>query len=169
MHYEIARNSKRCCVSGRPLEPGEFYYSALVDMPGGLQRRDYAVENWTGPPEDTVGFWKGRLPGDNKPAGAKPVTIDTMMQRFVEWYESGDEQYKTLLYVLTLLLIRKKALKLQDVERSEEQEYLIVQRPREKNTYRVCDPHLPSSQVQEVERELDRLLGADENDSRTQP
>lgn len=169
MHYEIARNSKRCCVSERELRPGEVYFSALIDAPGGMQRKDFAAENWTGPPADTVGYWKGRIPPDDKPKAAQPISDEAMLELFEKWENSDDAEKVQLRYVLALLLIRRKALKLQDMVQSEEGEYLIVQRPRQKQTHRVRDPHLAEDQVQRVEQELTRLLEADQTtESRTQ-
>jgi hypothetical protein len=170
MHYEITRNSRRCCVSDRELRPGEVFYSVLIDAPGGTKRRDYAAENWLGPPADAIGFWKGRMPVDDKPTGKQPISDDTMLELFEQWEDAEDAEKLQLRYVLALLLIRRKALKLQDVVRIEQGEFLVVQLPRKKQTYQVRDPHLTEDQVQQVEQELTRLLESDpNNDSRIQP
>lgn len=165
MHYDVSRNSKRCCVSGRELAPGEVYYSALVDTVTGLVRRDYSKEHWAGPPEDAVGHWRGCLEKAEGPAKPKPASVEEMLKLFdrlapPEGAEEVDPKRTQLRYVLALLLIRRRALKLHSVERDESGEFLVVGRRRSKATCKVLDPQLSEEQIQQVELELAPLLEA---------
>ena len=164
MHYEIGRNSRRCCVSGKELEPGDEFYSALIDTVTGLQRCDYAPEHWTGPPENVFGFWRGRLPIEAAQETREPPSLDAMLELFEQFADaasaedSAGSRKPALCYVLALLLIRRKALKLNSIAREDEVEYLVVSRPRTTIEYRVPDPQLPEERIHEVEQELTRLL-----------
>ena len=91
MHqYEIPNNSRRCSVSGRELQPGEAYFSAVIDTVTGLVRRDYAPEHWEGPPADAVASWQGRLPQDNRPP--EPKRFIGMFSHFSTDGSAGKKQ-----------------------------------------------------------------------------
>lgn len=149
-------------MSGRELRPGETVYSVLTETVTGWQRLDIAPEHWSGPPEGSVGYWQSHIP--EEPAGVKkaaPVTVETMWRLFEGFSEDSatlDEKGVCLRYVLGLALIRRKALKLLDVEKTESGEFLLVRRPRASATIRIADPRLSEDRIAEIEHELARLL-----------
>ena len=51
--YQIQPSTRRCCVSGRELRPGERCFTVLLDQGGRFVRRDYAPESWAGPPPES--------------------------------------------------------------------------------------------------------------------
>lgn len=159
MAYEVSKNSRRCFVSGRNLEPGDVFYSVLIETPTGTERRDYAKENWQGPPEGAIGFWKGRIPettGGDKP---KPISPEAMFELFEQLATKEDPSAQRLRYVLALLLIRRKALKLHGVEHSQDGDALIVRSVGSKSvTYTVMDAELSEEQMELAEQELAGLL-----------
>jgi hypothetical protein len=57
--YQIQPNSRRCAVTGRELQPGERFYSALLEEGQQFVRRDYSREAWQGPPAGAFSFWTG--------------------------------------------------------------------------------------------------------------
>jgi hypothetical protein len=159
--YDLPGNSKRCHATGRELRPGEWYVSALVETPAGLERRDYAPEAWSAP-DGLIGFWKGRLPDaprrDDRPKPLSTETIRLLFDQQREAAERGDEQARQLRFVLALWLIRRKALKLQGVERDEADEFLVVRPSRGKDLIRVLDPRLSEERLRDVEERLRLLL-----------
>lgn len=159
MRYELGRPGRKCFASGRDLRAGDEFYSVLLETVTGWERREYALEHWPGPPADAVGVWRGRVPAeDARPAAPAPLTTEALLAWFDRLALAADEQQQRLRYVLTLLLLRRKALKLQDVDRTEAGEFLIVKRTRGASTDRVLDPRLSEERIQAVEQELNRLL-----------
>ena len=73
--------------------------------------------------------------------------------------DADDAKREQLRYVLALLLMRRKALKLHDVQQDGEKEVLMFRRPRSKENLPVTDPGLDESQVDRLEEELAELLG----------
>lgn len=159
MAYEVSKNSRRCFVSGRTLEPGDVFFSVLIETATGSERRDYAKENWQGPPEGTIGFWKGRIPESSHSDKPKPITPEAMFELFESLEEKEEPSAHRLRYVLALLLIRRKALKLQGVERSQDGDALIVRSiGSSSKTYTVPDADLSEEQMELAEQELAGLL-----------
>jgi hypothetical protein len=153
----VAAHSKKCRATGRDLVAGEDYYSALVETLVGTERWDFSIEGWTGPPEGTVGYWRSTLPAAQAVPVVKEVPIETMLEFFDRLSEDParlNQQERRLRFVLALLLVRKRALKLHSVRRDESHDFLVVRRPPSKETIDVLDPGLTEAQTQSVEQEL---------------
>lgn len=160
--YEIAPNSRVCCVSGRPLRPGDVYYSVVLDTVTGLVRRDYAAAEWTGPPEGAIGFWRGTIPETVQAPKRGPVPVERMLAFFDEMGEPTEPERQPLRYVLALLLLRRKALRLQGMESGHDSEQMVLEHVRTKKSYRVSDQQLSDEQIAALEAELAEVLSTDE-------
>ena len=51
MDFEVKRCTRRCAASDRELQPGEPFYSMLIQQGAELVRQDFAESHWQGPPE----------------------------------------------------------------------------------------------------------------------
>jgi hypothetical protein len=159
MDYEIPQNSKVCSVTGRTLGPGDVFYSAVFDTVTGLVRRDFSADHWQGRPDGAIGFWRGRLPQSNGPPAPKPVNTAQLVDLFEQLADDDTPRTRQLRYVLALLLIRRKVLKLQTIDRTAEAEALVLTGPDGKSSRRVADPQLTDEEIERVEAELLALLG----------
>ena len=158
MHHEVGKHTHRCQATGREIRPGESYYSVLMETPTGPERRDYSIEGWTGPPEGTVGYWKGKL-AEEPPPPPKPkeIPLETMVELFDRLEGDADrldDEMKKRRYMLTLLLVRRRALKLHSIRRDGDKDFLVVRRPSESRTIDVADPGLGEAEIQAFETEL---------------
>ena len=158
MQHEVGKHTHRCQATGREIRPGESDYSVLMETPTGPERRDYSVEGWTGPPEGTVGYWKGKL-ADEPPPPPKPkeIPLETMVELFDRLESDAerlDDEMKKRRYMLALLLVRKRALKLHSIRRDGDQDFLVVRRPSESRTIDVADPGLGEAEIQAFETDL---------------
>ncbi len=161
MRQEVAAHTRRCHSTGRELQPGEEYYSALVETLVGTERWDFSLEGWAGPPEGTVGYWKARLPEQQAAPVVKEVPVETMLDFFDRLSEAPgklNDQERRLRFVLSLLLVRKRALKLHSVRREESGDFLVVRRPSSKETIDVLDPGLTETETASVEQELSEWM-----------
>ncbi|MCM2371775.1 hypothetical protein [Aporhodopirellula aestuarii] len=106
--YKIGRTTRRCSVSNRPLEPGEYYYSVVTEGDEEFHRVDIAADAWTGPPEGCIGHWKNRVPlPEEKKRGLAPPEV------LIELLRSMADQpaQAKMRYLLALTLLRKRSLK----------------------------------------------------------
>jgi hypothetical protein len=109
MDIKLHRPRGTCSVTGRPLTPGEGFYSALVRGPDGLERIDVSGAAWKGPPEAALAVWRSVFPaGDN--AGPTLAPIDVLLDLFEELEGRPDDA--ALRYLLALQLVRRRVLKI---------------------------------------------------------
>ncbi len=158
MDYEVQRCTRQCVVSGRELKPGETFYSVLKSEGANVVRQDYAEEAWTGPPDNVIGWWKSQVPtGDPRKLHWAPN--DVMLELF-EQLADQPERFD-FRYVLSLLLIRRKLLRLEESERDAAgNEIVLLSCPTRETEYRV-EVVLPDApRAQEIQEELQRLLFA---------
>jgi uncharacterized protein YbaR (Trm112 family) len=157
--YEVQRCTRHCAVTLRELRPGETFYSTLTAEGAHVVRRDYSREAWQGPPENVLGWWKAQMPERD----AKKVRFapnDVMLELLETLEPRPDKQ--DMRYVLSLLLVRRRVLRLEDTEHNEAgQEVSVLYCPRRESTYRVAVVMPDEARTAEIQEELARLLFAD--------
>lgn len=107
--FEIQRSTRRCAATDRPLAPGEWCYSVLEVQGAEIIRKDFAASAWTGPPAESFGWWKARVPEPH----AKKIKL-APNEVLLELFDQLAEQphHEDLRYVLSLLLVRRRVLRL---------------------------------------------------------
>ena len=159
MDYEIQRCTRRCSVTDRELAPGEEFYSAIFSEGAELVRYDYSVGAWSGPPQDAVGWWKSRMPEATQKR-MRWAPNDVMLE-FFEQLEQQPER-RDMRYVLALLLVRRRVMRLEEKESDENgAEVLVLYCPRRETTYKVPESAPDESRIEAIQEELARLLFAD--------
>lgn len=155
--FDISRCTRKCASTDRELRAGETCYSVLVAEGADTVRRDYAAEAWQGPPEGAIGWWKSVVVDPN----AKRMhwaPSDVMLNYFVQL--EGNPAAEDTRYVLGLLLVRKRILRNESIEKDEAtgRETLVLYSPRQECEYRV-PVVLPSAErVEAIQNELAQLL-----------
>lgn len=153
--YEIARCTRRCAASGRELAPGESIYSALVPNGAQVVRQDYAASEWHGPPENSIGWWKSTLPDGVKRTTWAPHEV---MLEFFENLEH-DPTREDLRYVLALLLVRRRVLRVESEETDAAGRTVqVLDCPRKETQYRVAVVLPEASRAAELQAQLAPLL-----------
>jgi hypothetical protein len=156
MDFEVQRFTRRCAVTERELTPGETFYSALIPAGSKVERHDYSSEAWQGPPEESLGWWKSQVPTTETktPQWAPNDVMLDLFERLAELPERGDMRY-----VLALLLIRRRVLRLEDTEKNEHgHETLLVYCPRRETDSRVPVVMPDTARIEQIQQELAELL-----------
>src|ERR1051326_2171088 len=151
--FPIQQHTRVCAATGRPLLPGEKYFSALFDENGQFVRKDYSAEGWPGPPDNAFALWQGRVP-DLHQKRRLTFDDDLLMECFERLAEDTDPARVQFRYVLALLLLRRKRLKFEDVRHEGDQDYLRLRCPRSGAEFEVLDPRLGEADVSRVQDEV---------------
>lgn len=158
MEYHIQPPTRRCATSGRELQVGERYFTALVESGDRLERRDFAAEAWKGPPAGAFSYWAGKVPAT--PEHQKPRfdddLLDDCFQRLEHAAEPGRVNFR---YVLALLLIRRKRLKFEETHEVAGEERMLLSCPRTGRRWDVVNPRLSDEQMKAVQEEVFQVLG----------
>lgn len=171
--FSISRFTRRCAVSGRAIKAGEAYYTAIRESDDDILRSDVAAEAWTGPPENTLAWWRGRL----APAGGpEAAPNDVLLKLLRDWADDSSRQ--PLRHLLALLLLRRKVLRVaqadswlaqpgaQVSDAASAEKDLVRYNPADGGdpiTVRAVVP--PAEQIVELQQQLETLVYGD---SRTQ-
>ena len=154
--YKVNRCTRQCYSLQRPLREGEWYYSVVLPCDDDFERRDYSAEAWEGPPEDTIGWWKNRMPiADQRKLvlAPKEVLID-LLRQMSDFPERAKSRY-----LLALMLMRKKIVKEStSSECSSEEDTLRVEVLDDGSVIEVPVCSISRSESDQLRDELNELL-----------
>jgi hypothetical protein len=156
--YQIQPSTRRCCATGREMQPGERCYSVLLDEGGKLVRKDYSPEAWQGPPADAFSFWAGRVAapqGRRRPAFDDEVLLDCF-GRLEGQTEPGRINLR---YVVALLLMRRRRFQFEEARPEGGGEVLTLRCTRTGTRHRVVNPGLTEEEMAAVQEDVFRALG----------
>jgi hypothetical protein len=111
MELKLHRPHAACTQTGRPFVAGEPLVSALVRSEGRLDRCDYAADSWTGPPDNTLAWWRSTYPATTSD-GTTLAPADVLLDVLEEM--EGREADAALRYLVALELVRRRAVRFID-------------------------------------------------------
>ncbi len=159
LDFQVQRFTRRCCETDRQFEPGDIVYSVLLAQGGDVIRKDYGQQAWNGPPEGSIGWWKSRVP-DARTAKMHWAPNDVILHYFEQL--EGNAEKLDMRYVLALLMIRRRIVRLEDTETDDRQgEVFVLYCPRNEREYRVRIAIPSAPRIDEIQNELAELLFAD--------
>lgn len=157
--FEVQRCSRHCAVTERLLEPGEEFFSTLVEEGDATVRHDYSREAWEGPPDDIIGWWKATapMPDAHKVHWAPNDVLLDYFERLED-----DKAQRDLRYIMALLLVRRRVARHEETETNDEgQEIMTIYCPRREKSYPVLVQAPTAQRADEIQNELAQLLFAD--------
>lgn len=157
MDYHLKSIGKTCAATGQELTPGSECYSVLVEENGQHVRKDFAAAAWTGPPVGTLAFWKATVPTpeQRKP---HPLDADALMRYFEQLSEAANPAQEKLKYVLALLLLQKRRLKIEGSRRDGEIELIQFVGSHGEGPYEVRNQQLQEAEISRLQAELNLQL-----------
>lgn len=177
--WKIQRHGTRCHATDREFEEGETFYSAIFWTEGELERRDYCVEAWKarfGAPSEGAddspeadapeadapearpfSFWRTRLPRSDEPPRIAFQEAEDCFWQLVE-PPKLDAETRSLAFVLSLLLLRKKKIRLESTERRRGREVSRFRSLDGERTIELADPGLEADDIERLERQVRALL-----------
>jgi hypothetical protein len=155
---EIPRPSRTCSVSGRDFQPNESCFSVLTGDNDQFDRQDIAAEHWTGPPKEFFGWWKSRVThvNDHAPQQVSGETLQDLFERLIAQPGEADT-----LYILTLLLLRRKLLRYERETADEQGHRLLEVYALHSNmTYQVPIAMPGHERLEEIQQQIATLTNA---------
>jgi hypothetical protein len=178
--YDVQKPTGRCAFTGRTLEPEEPYVATLVEDGDDLHRLDVASEVWAEGkrPDHLFCFWKAVAP---EPTAKKKLFVDdaVLMNLLQRLADADQPQRLAFRFVLALILMRKKLLRYDGVDRREPAEdgaaptdwWLLTPKLDlskghmgkwdNETRIEVYDPHLDEEGIRSVTDQLSDILQAE--------
>jgi hypothetical protein len=158
IEYQIQPNTRRCASTGRELQPGERYFTALSEEGDGFVRQDYCAEAWQGPPPAAFSFWTGRVAAPSEQP--KPRFDDDLLEECFQRLEGQTDPGRiNFRYVVALLLIRRKRFRFDRTVFEAGVEKLEVTNAKTGDKHLVVNPQLTAEQMNQVQDEVFQVLG----------
>jgi len=160
MDYRLKPPSRMCAGTGQPFLPGSICHSVLMEKDGNLFRLDYSDEGWKGPPEGNLGYWKTRIPdaADLKAQKIDPVQAQRYFEQIIEEPAAELDRKK---YVLALVLLQHRRLKLDNIRHDGDDEILELSGRNGEGLYEVRNLNLSEAENQLLQTELKLQLATE--------
>lgn len=160
--YQFKSIGKTCAATGQPLKPGTRCHSVLVDRDGQMLRLDFSDEGWNGPPEDAVGEWVTVMPDDQ--SHEKEIDPDSLMTCFEQMCEDPNPAQDQMRYVLAVLLLQKRRLRLEGSRTDEDGNgFLQLHGVRGEGEFEIADQEMDEDEINALQAALRTQLAEEWN------
>jgi hypothetical protein len=160
VEWKLPGGSAQCSACSTELLPGDSVTSAIRLGDGGPERSDLCAScgEAVGPQADLF-YWRRSLPDSSQ---RRPIVDYAMLREiFTRLLARRDEPYQRLAYLVALVLIRKRHLRLVAFEARGGAEVMLVRRGAGFPTVEVPAPFLGPEDMLEVREQLTRLMAAE--------
>lgn len=158
--WDIKPRSDTCSACGKSFGDKERYTAALIFSEDGYVRGDYCdVCREAKRYGESVPFslWQGvfKMPPPKQEDPLKKETVESLLRRYIE---EEDESRKNIIYILAVMLERKRILVEKDVKITDEKVTRIYEHRKTGETFLILDPRLKLDELESVEEEVAMLL-----------
>lgn len=160
IEYEIRPVGKKCASTGADLAPGSKCHSVLIEREGKLVRLDYSEAGWLGPPQGAVGCWTCTVPRPTE-VRREPLDADALLRCFEQLIEEGLPDREGLRYVLALLLVKRRRLRIEGSRPAADGEYLQLAGTHGEGAWEVRDLQPSDEEIEQWQRELNAYLASE--------
>lgn len=154
--WEIKSRSHRCSRSGKEFVEGDVFYTLLFRDEEGYRREDLSEDVWIERNDNIqpFSFWKSTYepPPPPPPEALQKNDAESLLRHLISL---GDARYDKTIYILALMLERKRQLR---GIASEDEMTLVYEHPRSGETFVFRNPKLTLDQIPAVQREVADLL-----------
>ncbi|MBM4072502.1 MAG: hypothetical protein FJ271_26770 [Planctomycetes bacterium] len=156
--YQIEPHTRRCAATGRDLQPGERFYTALLEEGEHFARKDYSSDGWQGPPPGSFSYWTGKVPPAEAAHKAR-FDPELLMDCFLRLDGQSDPARVNFRYVVGLLLMRRKRLRFEQAVTDGDIEKVSLRCTRTGARHEVINPRLGEEEMMQVQSEVFKVLG----------
>jgi hypothetical protein len=158
--WVIKSRARECALGQEPFVDGAHIYSCLRRGEEGYERMDICEAHWAeAPREQLISFWKSVYIAPPPPAEEplKKETVETLLRQYMS---KEDFSRLEVVYILAVMLERKRLLIERDVQRREDGSKVRIYEHRQTGEiFTIPDPELRLDQIGEVQQQVNELLG----------
>lgn len=158
--WQIRSRAHQCLKTEKPFEKDQTVYSRLRRTEEGYVREDFCKDGWEQVQEEPmVSSWKSEYepPPPPKPEAVQKESAESLLRKLIE---QEDERNLNTIYILAVMLERKRILVERDVQKQENGVILRVYEYRKGGeTFLIRDPQLKLAELEAVQEEVVTMLG----------
>ena len=124
-----------------------------MERDGSLVRLDFSEEGWTGPPPNHLGYWTVDVPPAADPRKTR-INPEAALRYFEQLSEEASPAHEQTRYVLALILLQLRKLKLENVRFDDDDEVLELSGVHGEGQFEVRNYHLDDAETQKLQAEL---------------
>jgi hypothetical protein len=165
--WDIKPRGTICADCEKMFEHNEAYFSALTYGEEGYQRHDFCTGCWVGKEAELQPFssWKGTFiipPEVKDEEPLKKENAESLLRRLIE---DDNTENAPVIYILAVMLERKKILVEKDVNIEEDGTvHRVYEHKKSGETFLILDPQLKLDRLQDVQERVVELLGGKSDD-----
>lgn len=160
--WDIKPRGESCSVCETPFADGQRYFAALTFGKEGYMRTDYCETCWAAREDEGTPYsmWQGTFimppPAPEEPL--KKETAESLLRRLME---DEDPSKVNAIYILAVMLERKRILVERDIRVRENDDMMIrvYEHRKSGETFLVPDPRLGFEELETVQQEVADMLG----------
>jgi hypothetical protein len=151
--WKVERRKKHCSSCNRDFASEEVHYSGIAEVEGRFCRRDLCVPCWDAKGAELFSFWKTRMP---KREERRLEDIHAMVEFFKRLVvaPSEDPMRVKVTYLISLILMRKKRLKLTGIRDGR----LLLEKAWDGDTVAVVEPVIGDAELESLKGEMLKLF-----------
>lgn len=154
--WKLGRTNECCAACGHEFSEGETYVSALFELESSEFRRGGYCEACY-PPSGSApfSFWRSKRVA---PVRSKKLNLEQVKELFLRYVGSEESENREVAYLLALLLMRKKRLRLRETRTDGGVRLLLLESPAGDGPFPVVDPVISPERLEALDREIRDLL-----------
>ncbi len=147
-----------CCITHRPFRPGEEFAAVLFEVNGNFVKKEYSLEAWKEQkPENFHAMWISRMPiPQSAPKRSRTAVNDVLLAMFDQLRFQCEAPDK--LYVLSLLLVRRRIMRIEDQFDENTPNQLRLYSPFRDEYYQIPAVTPNAERQAEIQAELTEIL-----------
>jgi hypothetical protein len=155
--YQIQRRQKGCSVCGKIFGPGEELWSAILCNPEGFVRLDYCLGCFERDKGEPFCYWRNTTPLPTVPRRENLDAVVEFFKKVSAQAQKGQKEQR-LQYVLALILMRRKRLKLLRHQLADQHHVLVLEKVWDGETVEVLDQHIPEDEFDELRDQIQQIF-----------
>lgn len=160
--WDIRSRSEACTTCKTAFEDGQQYLSALRFSPAGYERGDFCTTCWPTAETEFAPYssWQGIYRKPPSTADHEPLKKETAESLLRKLIEDEDTQNEAVIYILAVMLERKKTLIERDVTVDDlGTVHRVYEHRQTGETFLILDPRLELDKLEDVQNRVIEMLG----------
>jgi hypothetical protein len=163
IEWNIQTRAHACHACARPFADQQTFHTLLFDARDVYERVDVCGACWSAQYNDGatsrkgfVSHWQGlfEVPAP-VPEPIQKENAETLLRKLIE---RGDPRYGAAMFILAVMLERKRLLKVKDQLIQDGRRTFLYEHPRSGDLFTIIDPDLHLDQLEAVQRDVAHLL-----------